>query len=205
MRSVATIGGYGSCLIAGKNTTYRGIGEWREAMLNLGRVPNWGHTGHGSIHHIQGQAILDSLGITANAVPYEGGANTRHAAIIGEVDFAVLGSQNIAGYETELNTIALMADERSAFFPDLATTVEQGVDVPLFFTPIMIHVAKDTPDEIVAFLESAIAQAVQADAYVQLTRNSTLDVIFRSAEESHKWIVDASENWGKVISNIRSS
>ncbi len=74
----------------------------------------WAHTGRGSFHHVAGQAFLDALELDAVDVPFASGGPTRTAVMGGEVDFGFIGVQQRAGFEDEINALALVSDSPPA-------------------------------------------------------------------------------------------
>lgn len=83
------------------------------ARANPGGL-TWAHTGRGSFHHVAGQAFLDALELDAVDVPFASGGATRTAVMGGQVDFGFIGVQQRAGFEDEINALALVSDSPPA-------------------------------------------------------------------------------------------
>ncbi|MFV0336103.1 MAG: Bug family tripartite tricarboxylate transporter substrate binding protein [Tropicimonas sp.] len=109
-------------------------------------------------------------------VPFEGGAELATQLIAGAVDSAVLNlgearSQIDAG---EICPIVVLADERMAGLPDVATAKELGVPVS-FSTVRGFVVPAGTPDDIAAKLEAALMTAMEQDYYKEFLTSIGLD------------------------------
>lgn len=205
LRPVGTIGRYNSVIAVRKDSPYKNLKDLADAIKASDKPILWAHTGHGSVHHVAVQAVLNAMGVTANPVPYSGGSKTRQGLLIGEVEFAALSTTNLTGFEEEVRAIAIVADERNKFFPDVMTVAEQGVDAPELSTRIIIHVPKDTPDDIAAILEKAVESAAKSDDYAELVNKSGLEVYYRSAEDSQTWAENAMSQWAPAVKEIKAS
>ncbi|WP_157813680.1 Bug family tripartite tricarboxylate transporter substrate binding protein [Sinorhizobium meliloti] len=203
MRPVATIGMYASCVVVRKDSPHQNINSWIEEVKASQRPVLWGHTGRGSIHHIAGQALLSEYGLPTRDVPFQGAPDARNALVNGEVEFAVFGTQNLTGFEEQVRTIGILSTDRDPFVEGGKTIIEQGVRAPLFFTPIILHAPKDTPDDVIAKLENAVRQATESEEYKKLTGTAALVVYFRSADETQSWTKTATEEWRPVIEQVK--
>jgi tripartite-type tricarboxylate transporter receptor subunit TctC len=204
MKPVATIGRYASCIVVNKDAPYANMEEWMAAVKSSSKPVLWSHTGRGSIHHIAGQALLTNYELPTKDVPFQGAPDARNALMNGEVEFSVFGTQNLTGFEEQVRSLGVISDGRDPFLSDVPTMAEQGLETPLLFTPIMLHVPKDTDPGIVAQIEAAVRQACETDVYKQATQVAGLPVWFQSSAETQAWTEKANKDWAPVIEEIKA-
>lgn len=165
--TVAQIGDLTTSLMVPANSEIQSVEDLVAAAKAAPGTLRWSHTGKGSFHHIAGSAFLQTLDIEAVDVPFKGGSNTRAAVMGNQVDFGMIGVQQLTGFEAELRPLAIVADERDAAATDVPTFAELGFDVPVITSPIMVMMPKDTSAEVVEAFEAAIAAATAADGFAE--------------------------------------
>jgi tripartite-type tricarboxylate transporter receptor subunit TctC len=139
------------------------------AKKNPGKL-NFGSVGPGSAHHFAGEMFKRAAGIEMIHVPYKGGAPMYTGLLGGEVQVLL---DTMPGPQQHLQSAALRAlgvtgTKRLATLPEVPTLIEQGlegVDIQFMFG---IVAPKGTPADIVARLNSEIAQ-VMADPEIRTT------------------------------------
>lgn len=135
----------------------------------------WTHPGVGSSLHIQGANVFYQAGILNQTkdIPNKGTAPGIAAVLGGHVtaisSFLPALSENVkAG---SLKVIGVVGGKRLEELPELKTFNEQGI--PAMVTSwrgVFAH--KDTPPEIVEYLEDAFAKIIASDEYIE--RNKKL-------------------------------
>jgi len=100
-----------------------------------------------------------AAGIEMTQVPFEGGADGVTAVMGNQVDFAWNNIAEIMGpLESHLlKVIAIAADERSSFLPDVPTFKEAGYDV-VYEVPRAVVAPPDMPEEAFEFYSDAFEQ-----------------------------------------------
>jgi tripartite-type tricarboxylate transporter receptor subunit TctC len=104
-----------------------------EEMLPLVRSQpgkfTYASVGMGSINHLCMELLAMKAGGRLTQVPYLGTPQATMALLSGEVDFACLPAQAVAGHikSGKLKALAVATAERSPFFPDLPTLKEGGI------------------------------------------------------------------------------
>ncbi|MDR2509377.1 MAG: tripartite tricarboxylate transporter substrate binding protein [Spirochaetaceae bacterium] len=93
----------------------------------------WGTVGAQTVNMVDTKRIARALGIENSIifVPYDGGANSRTAALANEIQLETCTASEIPGVVASGDNIPLMVvnDTRIASNPDVPTTVEKGVNV----------------------------------------------------------------------------
>ena len=130
----------------------------------------WAHNGVGGAHNVAGQAFLNANNLEATGVPFKGGGPTR-AAVIGEqVDFAVVGIQQAAGFENELRVLALLAPERDGIAAEVPTAAEQGFDYVEVSSPIVAFAPRGTDAETVAGMQALLEAVATSETFADMMR-----------------------------------
>lgn len=155
-RIVAQIGKLTTSLVVSADSPYRTLDDLVADLKARPGELRWAHTGNGGFHNVAGQGFLDSNDFNAVGVPFKGGSATRAAVIGNQVDFGFMGIQQVAGFEAELRPLALNSDRRDKFQTEVPTFGELGHNAVDVSSPIILFAPKDTPDEVVDALETAM-------------------------------------------------
>lgn len=129
------------------------------AKKNPGKI-RYGSPGAGNIQHVAMESFSKQVNIEVTHMPFEG-ANPAVAALIGgHVEAICTGTTEVNGHYKSgtVRVLAVTADKRIDFMPDVPTFKEQGFDV-VFGVWYGILAPKDTPDEVVNKLSDAIKKA----------------------------------------------
>lgn len=135
------------------------------AKANPGKV-TFGSPGSGTAVHLAGEAFADAAGIQLSHVPFRGVAPAVTAASGGFVDlvFGAPGAINPQIQGGRLIALAQLGAKRTNELSSIPTVGEQGVDLALS-ADFGFFVAKDTPADVIAKLESAIKVAVESEEF----------------------------------------
>lgn len=137
----------------------------------------YGTFGPGSIHHLTTEMFSAAAGVQLTHVPFKGGAEFIGSLVNGDIQMAFFGTPLVMPHvrEGRLRAIGISTGQRSEALPDLPTLAElglQGFDVA---ASIGLATPARTPQEVVARLESALAQTMQDRKITE--RTSTLGMI----------------------------
>ncbi|POF27941.1 tripartite tricarboxylate transporter substrate binding protein [Roseibium marinum] len=165
LRFVAQMALIQSAIAVKADSPYQTLDDLVEAMKADPGAIAWGHTGRGGFHFVNGSSLLAATGTEALDVPYKGSSKTTAALLGGHIDFALLSTSNVLGFEDEIRVLAFASDQGDDLLPDVKTVKELGIDMVTVATPSVITVHKDTPDDIVQTLEAAIREAVSRERY----------------------------------------
>lgn len=117
------------------------------------------------------QAAMDEIAgaekIKFIHVPFKGSAEVIAAVLGGHVDFASMTSEFVPTVRAgQTRLLATMTEKRVAAFPEIPTLRELGYDF-VNDTVFAIAAPADTPPEVLARLEAALAQAVKSKEYLE--------------------------------------
>ena len=123
----------------------------------------------GSPSHYHAVAFEQASGTTFKKVDIGSGSDKVVATLSGEVDVvsSTVGIMKDYIASGDAKVIGSLASERSDFAPDIPTLNEQGVDIGDvgFAVHYTVWVKKDTPQDIIDSLASAIEQMVNDEEY----------------------------------------
>ena len=123
----------------------------------------------GSPSHYHAVAFEQASGTTFKKVDIGSGSGEVVAMLSGEVDVvsSTVGIMKDYIASGDAKVIGSLASERSDFAPDIPTLNEQGVDIGDvgFAVHYTVWVKKDTPQDIIDSLASAIEQMVNDEEY----------------------------------------
>src|SRR5258707_299749 len=139
----------------------------------------FGSAGVGSGSHFACAKLNAALGIDTVHVPYRSSGLAAQDLIGGRLDYlCALGAAARQPIESgKAKAIALLTADRSALFPQLTTSKEQGVaGVDSYFWSAFLF-PKDTPDAIVQRLADASNQTVNRHATVAQLRRDGIEPV----------------------------
>ncbi|MBX9749139.1 MAG: tripartite tricarboxylate transporter substrate binding protein [Roseococcus sp.] len=130
---------------------------------------SYGSAGAGSITHLAGALFLARTGLSAEHIPYRGGAPALEALARGEVSFALdtLAGLNALAEARRIRLIATGTAHRAVTLPDLPTLEEQGVAPFDLSTWNALLAPRGTPPERVAALAQGVHAALAEPALAQ--------------------------------------
>jgi tripartite-type tricarboxylate transporter receptor subunit TctC len=90
---------------------------------------NFGSGGNGTILHLASELVLDAAGAKARHIPYKGVGPMVTDLMGGQIDFATAALPSVHGQikSGALRPIGLLAPQRTAAAPEIATFSEQGL------------------------------------------------------------------------------
>lgn len=158
---------------------------WAKAK---GKV-NYGVCAPQSVPRLVGEQFMIAAGLDYAAIPNSGGCmgDNMTGLMNGTLDVAVGVVPATTRFKGQVKHLGLIADERHALAPDLATAKEQGIEIGWGNTALGwggLVVPKGTPDDVVATLQSAIGDIVQGDALKEKLGNLTPMIKYVSPADS---------------------
>jgi tripartite-type tricarboxylate transporter receptor subunit TctC len=133
------------------------------AKKNQDRM-SYGSAGAGSATHLACVVLDAAMGTHITHIPYRGTGPAMSDLQAGRIDYLceiiTTAKPQIDG--GAVKAIALMSQVRSPALPNLATTVEQGLENAEAYTWNAIFLPKDAPDAIVTKLNGAVHDAMRS-------------------------------------------
>ena len=138
------------------------------AKANQGKM-QFGSSGVGSGSHFSCAKLNAAIGIEPTHVPYRGSGLAMQDLVAGRIDyFCALGAAAMGPLEAgNAKAMGLLTSERSALFPTLQTSKEQGLPGINSYFWTAFFFPKGTPDAIVQKLYDATNQALSSPTTVE--------------------------------------
>ena len=169
-RVIAQVGDLDPAILVPDGSPHATLADLVAALEAAPGSLRWAHNGRGGAHHVAGQSFLNANSLQATDVPFKGGGPTRAAVIGSQVDFAVVGIQQAAGFEAELRVLGLLAPERDGIATDVPTVAEQGFDYVEVSSSIVAFAPKGTDDATRDDMEAAFKAIAQTETFTELMR-----------------------------------
>ena len=141
-------------------------------------------SGIGTTTHLSMERIKTATGVDITHVPYKGAAPAVADVVAGRIDL-IFDSVSTSGplvRSGKLKVLAVMANQRSSFFPDAPTLAEEGAD-PGLTVYFCIFAPAKTPPAIIARLNEEFAKAIKTPRVQDFYRTYTLRPEGNSAAE----------------------
>lgn len=139
-----------------------------------------------------------------NQVPFNGAAEALPAVLGGHTDFTIVTpGEAIAQIQSgKLRAIGLMDEERFPTLPDVPTLKEQGYDITSG-TWRGLGVPKGTPAEVIATLSSAMEEAMQDPAYIEIMERSNTSIRYMNAEDFTNFVAKDAKVIGAIVDALQ--
>jgi tripartite-type tricarboxylate transporter receptor subunit TctC len=119
-------------------------------------------------NHALTAVVAQELGFTYDEVPYKTVDQTVTAMLSGDADMTLNGPAGFTPHlqAGKMRAIAALAPQRTPLMPDVPTAKEQGANIEFRFN-LGLWVPLGTPQDVVARLGAAVAEAVKNPSVVQ--------------------------------------
>lgn len=147
------------------------------SLADLAEAPEaltYATLGIGHAAHVLMEEIMDDVGVSGRAVPFDGGGTVVQSVISGETDISVSNAN--AAIERirsgELKALAVTGTERMTELPDVPTVIEEGIPEANYMVSQALAVPADTPEEVIEELEKLSAEAIATSTYQEFLEAS---------------------------------
>jgi tripartite-type tricarboxylate transporter receptor subunit TctC len=157
--------------------------------------------GAGQGAHLAGEMLKNMTGISMVHVPYKGNAPAVTDLLGNHVDMLFDGMTSSLPHvkSGRLRAIAVSTQKRAAAMPDLPTVDESGVsgfDVGSWFG---ILAPANTPESIIAKLNTELVNIIGSPDFVTLLSTSGLEAMPSSPQEFTSYMQQETEKWAKIV------
>ncbi|MCG8510893.1 MAG: tripartite tricarboxylate transporter substrate binding protein [Rhodospirillales bacterium] len=158
---------------------------------------NYGTSGIGSILHAGTHAFAEETGIEIVHIPYRGGAAAGRALLAGEIDIFMAGTPPVLPHikSGAVLALAVSSTERYPGLPDVPTlseTVMEGFSMVVWYGLLL---PKDTPDEILTKVNTALNTALSDPAVAKRFENAGAVVHMSTPREFAELLAEESTRW----------
>jgi tripartite-type tricarboxylate transporter receptor subunit TctC len=205
LKPVAQIGELNTSVMVRAESPHKTVGDLVAYAKSKPGSVRWSHNGRGSFHHIAGVGFSRDAGLKTRDVPFDGGGPSRAALVGGQVDYALLGIQQLSGFESQLRVLGIVGDERDELFPDVPTLKEQGIDAPTVSSPTVLYAPKTTPDATVSQIARAVEDIVRSEPYRKELAKIGLSSSYRGPEATAAYLTKLHESWMPLVKEVKSA
>lgn len=202
-------------LFVAGNSPYQTYEELFQAMADDPAI-KWGNAGLGSINQLTGQLMVDTLGLSGNSVPYDGGRAAAVKVIAGEVTWSWCGASDILDLAQSGDIRILgVCDEQ----PMTIETPSGSYEAPSLLAPYPeladlqgllywgFRIPRDTPAEAVKAIEAAFQAAVTSQEWQDFCASKSLTPACVIGQESDEMCarLESIYTWGLFDLNMTAS
>jgi len=165
-------------------------------------------TGILSNEHLGILMLQDAAKIKFRIVHFDGSAQINTALIGGQID---VGIDNVGGAWTsrvkagQVRPLLVMDRERTKFYPNVPTTIEQGYPAVLMSSSRGIVGPKGIPEPIIKKLQAVFQKAMEDPQHMEKMDKAGLAVKIMVGEKYDKYIKDLHETTKKLMEIARKA
>jgi len=201
-RGVANITKEASALAVKADSNWNTFEEFLAyAKENPGKV-TVANSGVGSFNHLMAAAIENAAGVEFKHVPMDAKTSTT-ALLGGKVDAIVNMAFDVIQQEAAgtMKALVVVGDSRLDQMKDVPTMTELGFDLDLMMYR-GIAVPKDTPDDVVKVLETALLKAAANEEFKTFAEKYGVIVNAKGAAEFDQLMADSDAKVSEIMEKI---
>jgi tripartite-type tricarboxylate transporter receptor subunit TctC len=162
---------------------------------------SYGSAGVGSPAHITTALFLRTAGVTAQHVPYRGGAPATTDLVAGNLDFMFSGASDCIPHiaASRLRAIAVASARRLAGAPQIPTVAESGYPDFAFEIWHTLSARKGTPPEVLARLREATHAALSNPQVIERITAMGVDATPTTGEAAQARVDSELARWVPMI------
>jgi tripartite-type tricarboxylate transporter receptor subunit TctC len=162
---------------------------------------NYGSSGNGTSNHLSGAMFVARNGLTAQHLPYRGGAQAITDLLRGEVQFMFYHYLPLLGHikEGKLRAIAITSANRIDALPDVPVMKEAGMDDFEVSAWFGVWAPAKTPPEVVTKLNQTILKIINTPEVRKSLEAQGIDPVAGSPEDLLKLNKAELARWAKAV------
>ena len=162
---------------------------------------NYGSSGNGTSNHLSGAMFVARNGLTAQHLPYRGGAQAITDLLRGEVQFMFYHYLPLLGHikEGKLRAIAITSANRIDALPDVPVMKEAGMDDFEVSAWFGVWAPAKTPPEVVTKLNQTILKIINTPEVRKSLAAQGIDPVAGSPEDLLKLNKAELARWAKAV------
>lgn len=190
------------------DSPYNTIEELVDDAKKNNKTINYAAPGAMSVGHLAMSTFFDNADVKSELVPYQGHGPAVAALLGGHVDAIVVFPADVADHakDSTVKVLGTFTQERLEDLPDVPTMIEsgygEGVENHDFESWFFLAAPKDTPEEIVNYLDEKFAELLKDPEIEKYSKNAHQPVRPESGEEVLKRVEDEIDVYNKIIPNV---
>ena len=157
--------------------------------------------GHGTISHLSGEMLKRAVGFNATHVPYKGNGPAIPDMMSGQAHLLINGIPDLlpAIKSGRVRAIAMMAEKRHAFLPEVSTMAEQGYKDFVLGNWVGIVMPTGTPKPIIDKMYTEVARMMKQPDVAEKIAQQGFDIAISSPDEFGKRIRNEIARFAKAV------
>jgi tripartite-type tricarboxylate transporter receptor subunit TctC len=184
-------------LMVNKDSPLKTFDDFVAAAKAKPEAITYGTVGPGSDPHLTSLELFKAIGAEGLHVPFNGGGALA-LALLSHTVSVVIEAPSIA-LSSGFRALVVFADKRIPTMPDVPTVKEAGYDVSGFTPSAGIVVPAETPDAVVAKLDSACRESADSEHYQAATKVLGITGKYTSGADYHHILLNATKKVTPVI------
>ena len=172
------------------------------AKANPGKV-RVGHSGIGSINHLDVELLKGMAAIDLTAVPFAGGGESVPALLGGHVEAVSTPHGEFLPHVQagKVRVLGVFEEKRNPIFPDVPTFKESGYDITMGIYALVIG-PKGLSPQIVSILHDALKKAMEDPVFTKPMVGKGFDISYEGPEDLKKRLLQDYELNGKLVERL---
>jgi tripartite-type tricarboxylate transporter receptor subunit TctC len=140
-------------------------------------------------------------GLVMTPVPYPGNTEAMTDVIAGRASGAILDISSALPFirSGSVTPILMTGPDKSPALPEVQTVVEAGIQNYIIDSWVSLFVPRDTPDDVVTFLNEATREALKTDASKKRYAELEIEMRDYDVSETEAFMAKQIEDWAKLI------
>jgi tripartite-type tricarboxylate transporter receptor subunit TctC len=183
-----------------KDSPYQTLEDFIAYAKENPRAITLGLSSLGGDDHLTQLQLMKAAGIEMTIVPFGDGGTSRAALLGGHVSAASMSGSEAAGYQDRVRTLAIAAEERAPYLPDVPTMGELGFDV-IGGSNQIIGGPKGMPEEAIAKLDQCFGEALADPEFQAQAKERALPMLYMNRADTIAFI----ETQGDMLKQLWES
>lgn len=163
----------------------------------------WAHGGAGSAFMASGVGFVEANGLDVQAVPFSGSAKSRVAIIGGQVDFGIQNMNAELSFGEKMRILGVLRGSKEELFDkNVPAAGEMGIEYIAIDSPVGILAPAGTPQDVVAKISAAVAEAGARASYAEAMTKLKFPVAVVPASETQAQADMITENVRKILPKL---
>ena len=185
-----------------------GITRFADFVAAVKKQPgalHYSSPGNGTPQHLTMELVKLETGMDIAHIPYKGSAGATTDLVGGHVQATVAALQTVTPYVTSgrMRMLAVLSEERSGAFPDVPTMKELGHPDLVVDTWYGVFAPAGTPADVVARLNAAINEALQAAEVRDAMAKQGLTAVTDRPERLAALLAPELARWNRVVAGAK--
>ncbi len=206
LAAVSVLGSLPMVIVVPQSLPARSLAELN--ALGRTRPLNGGSSGNGTPQHLALELYRQLAGVSAQHIPYKGGAPSMIGLIGGHLDVLITGLPECIPHvrSGKLRALAIASASRHPFISDVPTTGELGMPELTITSWTGLMVPRGTPKDVVARVNADVVAILRQADTAERVREQGFDVVANAPDEAQRFMASEVERWGKLVreANIRA-